>query len=312
MHLSLLLLRVSFFHFSSRALDDAFSSAARTQQTIAPNNDSQQTMITNSHISACFNHSIIVKKELSRYKHWFQYKNYTKYPHDTLVLAQFRNPYEWLKAMEHVPHHAPAHLRTQIGADLLHHSANNDWQIFLTKPWTTERVGADLLMHGDELCQEEFRYKDIVSCSVEPLPHSHYNHTLRFSEHQPFYEMRNDGSGLPYDNIMEMRSDKIRNFLSVVDYPGVADVWNIQYEFLVQMGTQHLLDRIQQWTGIVPQCTAKDPQTRAPKASRVISPEFAAHVRQHLNWTVEAMIGYEPELARENAPVEWRQRTRRR
>jgi hypothetical protein len=229
-----------------------------------------------------------------------------------LVLAQFRNPYEWLKAMEHVPHHAPAHLRTQIGADLLHHSANNDWQIFLTKPWTTERVGADLLMHGDELCQEEFRYKDIVSCSVEPLPHSHYNHTLRFSEHQPFYEMRNDGSGLPYDNIMEMRSDKIRNFLSVVDYPGVADVWNIQYEFLVQKGTQHLLDRIQQWTGITPQCSAKDPQTRAPKASRVISPEFAAHVRQHLNWTVEAMIGYEPEKERENAPVEWRQRTRRR
>lgn len=259
-----------------------------------------------SHISECFNHSVPVRKELSRYKHWFQYNNPNKYPHDTLVLAQFRNPYEWLKAMEHVPHHSPAHLRTQLGATMDHHSANNDWLVFLTKPWTTERTGADLLMKGDELCQEDFFYKDIVSCSVEPLPHSYYNHTLRFSEHQPFYEMRNDGSGKPYDNILQMRTDKIRNFLSVIDYPGVADVWSIQYEFLVSQGTQHLLDRIQEWTGIEPHCKPKEPQNRAPKASRVISPEFAAHVRMNLNWTVEDMIGYKPELKREDAPAEWR------
>ena len=109
---------------------------------------------------------------------------------------------------------------------------------------------------------------------LEPLPHTAYNYTLRYSEHQPFYEMRNDGSGRPYDNIMEMRTDKIRNFLSVANYKGVADLWVLQYEYLVLKGTQHLIDRIEEWTGIPPRCQAKPPQLRKPKASRVCCPKW--------------------------------------
>jgi hypothetical protein len=259
-----------------------------------------------SHIAECFNHSLIVTRGLSRYKHWFQYNNPKKYKHDTLVLAQFRNPYDWLKAMEHVPHHSPAHLRTKRGASVLSSSAENDWHTFLTKPWTMPRIGSDLLI-TDELtkCQEDFLYRDIVSCALEPLPREAYNHTLRYSEHQPFYEMRNDGSGLPYDNIMDMRTDKIRNMLSVVDYEGVADLWVVQYEYLLSKGTDHLLTKIEEWTGLKRQCQPKDPQNRKPKPSRIISPEFAAHVRQHLNWTVEEWIGYQAEPSREASPKEY-------
>lgn len=246
-----------------------------------------------------------VERGLTRYKHWFQYDNKTKYRHDTLVLSQFRNPYDWLKAMEHVPHHSPAHLRTRLNVDVNDRSSNNDWKIFLTKPWTMERVGADLLLFGNETCQEDFLYRDIVSCTLEPLPRSYYKHKLRYSEQQPFYEMRNDGSGLPYDNILEMRTDKIRNFLSVANYIGVADVWALQYEYLVQSGTQHLLDRIQEWTGVAPRCKAKPPQVRSPKASRRIGPDFAAHIRRHLNWTVEGWIGYEIDLKYEQKPPQW-------
>ena len=223
------------------------------------------TQPSRSHISECFNHTIPVLKTLTRYKHWFQYPDDSKYPHDTLVLAQFRNPYEWLKAMEHVPHHSPAHLRTN-GASTDEKAANNDWKIFLTKPWTTNRTGADLLLHGNETCQEDFKYRDIVSCVLEPIPHEAYNYTIRYSEHQPFYEMRNDGSGLPYDSIMEMRTDKIRNFLTVANYKGVADLWVLQYEYLVLKGTQHLLDRIEEWTGITAQVrgqTAASAQAQA-------------------------------------------------
>jgi len=258
-----------------------------------------------SHVSECFNHSIPVVKTLTRYKHWFQYPNASKYPHDTLVLAQFRNPYEWLMAMQHVPHHSPAHLRTN-GASTESKSAENDWNIFLTKPWTTNRTGEDLKLSPDTICQEDFKYRDIVSCVIEPLPHTAYNYTIRYSEHQPFYEMRNDGSGLPYANIMEMRTDKIRNFLTASNYKGIADLWVLQYEYLVLKGTQHLIDRIEEWTGITPQCDAKPPQVRKPKASRVMSPEMAQHIRKHLNWTVEGWIGYEPELKREEVVAEWR------
>lgn len=267
--------------------------------------------ITESHLTACYNDTIEVRKGLTRYKHWFQYDNVTKYPHDALVLAQFRNPYDWLKAMEHVPHHAPAHLRTKPGASVNDHSANNDWKTFLTKTWTMERYGADLLLNGDETCQEEFLYRDIVSCVEDPLPEDSYQHTLRYSENQPFYEMRDDGSGLPYDNILELRTDKIRNFMNTINYNGVADVWTLQYEYLVSEGTQHLLDRITEMTGVPANCKAIPPQVRKPKASRMIRADFAAHIRQNINWTVESWIGYTPELKYEQAPSQWRRRLRR-
>lgn len=240
---------------------------------------------------------------MTRYKHWFQYDNPSKYVHDTLVLAQFRNPYDWLKAMEHVPHHSPAHLRTHPQATVHSTNADNDWYTFLTKPWTTERVGKDLELFGNETCQDDFHYRDVVSCFVEPLPPESYNYTIRYSEHQPFYEHRNDGSGEPYDNILELRTDKIRNFLSVANYQGVADSWAIQYEYLLSKGTKHLLSRISEWTGVDYQCDPKPPQNRKQRKSRRISAPFARHVREHLNWTVEGWIGYEMDMSREDEEI---------
>ena len=173
-----------------------------------------------------------------------------------------------------------------------------------------DRYGADLRLRGDEICQEEFRYRDIVSCVEDPLPEDSYQHTLRYSENQPFYEMRDDGSGLPYNHIMDMRTDKIRNFLNTINYDGVADVWTLQYEYLVSEGTQHLLDRITELTGIPAECKAIPPQVRKPKGSRMIRADFAAHIRENINWTVEGWIGYTPELKYEQAPSQWRRRLR--
>jgi hypothetical protein len=256
-------------------------------------------------VSSCFGHALAVEKQLTRYKHWFQYENPASYPHDTLVLAQFRNPYDWFKAMERVPHHCPAHLRLKVGADAAKQDSQNHWQPFVTKAWTMERIGADVGLALEAPCQDNFIARDLVSCVKEPVPHSFYNHTIRYSEHQPFYELRNDGSGLPYANIMEMRSDKIRNFLAVADYEGVAGVWVVQYEYLLTRGTQHLIDRIAEWTGVTPRCEAKPAQARRQKKTRVLSLDFVQHVRLHLNWTVEKMIGYEPDVQREDEPREW-------
>ena len=217
-----------------------------------------------------------MEKKFSRYKHWFQPRDYWRYPHDTLVIAEFRNPYEWLMAMHEVPHHAPAH-------------AAVDLKTFLTKPWTTKRIGLDLKLKGDELCQHHFQYKDLVSCVHKPEPHVPVDN--RHSLDKPFYEMRNDGSGKPYDNIMEMRSDKIRNTLEIRDFPGVADLWLVQYEYLLSHGTQGLLQRITEWTGIEPKCNPFPPQIR-PR--RNLTQFFVQHVTEHLNWTTEAYIGYEP------------------
>jgi len=238
------------------------------------------TRWTSSHLVDCFNDTIEVRTKFTRYKHWFQYPASYRYPHQTLVINQFRNPYDWLKAMQHVPHHAPAHLQ---------YIPDDRWMEFLTSPWTMERIGTDLV-NNTRRCQEHFEYKDIISCEVEPLPRAAYK-SLDYSKHQPFYEMRNDGSGKPYDNIMEMRTDKIRNFLSLKQYDGVADAWAVQYEYLLTKGTQELLDEIERWTGVKPKCKAKPPQQRR---NRPVEKEMAAFIRDHLNWTVESWIGYGP------------------
>ena len=39
-----------------------------------------------------------------------------------------------------------------------------------------------------------------------------------------FYELRHDGSGQPYENLLDLRRDKIRNFLQVADFPNISRV----------------------------------------------------------------------------------------
>lgn len=256
------------------------------------------TRWTYAHLNECFNHSIPVERRLTRYKHWFQYQNETQYPHDTLVIAQFRNPYDWLKAMQRVPHHSPSHLK-------------KNWSDFLTIPWTAPRLGEDIEMGnnitaennstGTTPCQENFIYQDIVSCVRRPLPESAYDHKLRFSEDTPIYEMRPESGGQPFKSVMDMRSAKIQNFLDVQNYPGVASVWAVQYEFLLQRGTEHLIERIAEWTGIEPKCNAYPPQLRR---ERPFEPEFVEYVTQHLNWSAEGLIGYGKYKQRVGPPKE--------
>mmetsp|Transcript_3859 Transcript_3859/g.8850 ORF Transcript_3859/g.8850 Transcript_3859/m.8850 type:complete len:317 (-) Transcript_3859:7847-8797(-) len=239
------------------------------------------TRWTYGHLSKCFNHTIPVTRTLTRYKHWFQEPVYNRYPHDTLVVMQFRNPYDWLKAMQRVPHHSPAHVQ---------YRDHDKWKKFLTTPWTMERIGLDRWDNHTEPCQQNFKWKDLISCPVYPIPKEEItDHT--YSNHQPFYEMRNDGSGKPYDNIMEMRTDKIRNFMTIKDYEGVADVWLTQYEYLLTKGTKKLIDQVAKETGIKPKCEPYEGQNRR---SRVVEAEMAEFIRDNLNWTVESWIGYKP------------------
>lgn len=225
-----------------------------------------------------------MKRYLTRYKHWFQYENSAKYPHDTLVLAQFRNPYDWFEAMHLVPHHSPDHIGLK-------------WRPFLEKPWTTERVGKDLNLSNKTKCQEDFGYAEIISCVSEPRPKSHFDgRKIRYSEHQPFYEMRQDGSGQPFNNIMEMRAAKIRNFLEVRDYEGIADLWAIQYEYLLKEGTEHLLKRIEEWIGKDRTCDSYPPQDRR---KRKLSRTYVRYLNDHLDWKAEALVGYTQDPARE-------------
>jgi len=168
-----------------------------------------------------------------------------------------------------------------------------EWKDFVTRPWTMERVFLDLNVTEEEKedpnsCQEHFLYRDIISCLQRPYPFGYFSKT-RYSEHQPFYEMRNDGSGKPYNNVLELRAAKIRNFLETKNYAGVNEHWTVQYEELLEHGTNSIIKKLEQLTGATSVCKPSPPQQRK---RRVIDQDMFVHLDQHLDWEAENMVGY--------------------
>jgi len=233
------------------------------------------------HLQSCFQDKVPVKRRLTRYKHWFQSKNMEeKIENSTLVIVMVRNPFEWVEGMKNKPHHASNHL-------------NLDWKEFVTRKWTMERVGLDLQINENdkrdgEHCQENFLYRDIISCHKRPYPKSDFNKT-KFSQHQPFYEMRNDESGKPFNNILELRAAKIRNFLATRMYKGVEDLWTVSYEDLLRDGTSMIISRLEEVVGFNSTCK---PFPKQKRKRRDISPGLLKHLMHNLDWESENMVGY--------------------
>ena len=169
-----------------------------------------------------------------------------------------------------------------------------EWKEFVSKPWTMQRVGKDLDMTEQEkskknACQEYFNFRDLISCHVRPYPKGTFNKT-HYSEHQPFYEMRYDGTGEPFDNILQMRAAKIRNFLSTRDFMGVTHFWIQQYEALVASGTKTLIENIEGLTGAHARCKPSPPQKQRKR--RRIDPNLLNYLIANLDWKAENLVGY--------------------
>jgi len=229
-----------------------------------------------------------VSRSLSRYKHWFQYEDGQKHP-PTLVLSIFRDPYYWITAMLKTPHHAPNHFKL-------------DWETFVTKQWTMPRVGKDLEMvnRTGRVCQQNFQYHEVISCNIRPYPDGYFKKKPAYSGHQPFYEMKNDGSGIPYDNILDLRKDKILNFLGVANWSWVKEFWTLRYEDLLKNGTADIIQKIENLTGVKSQCVPSPPQNRK---KRLLNTSLILWMNDHVDWEVENMIGYH-KLENGSVPLE--------
>jgi len=224
-----------------------------------------------------------VTSRLLRWKHWFQHDDGQKH-NPTLVVAQFRNVYDWVESMRHVPHHSPLHVRLP-------------WQAFVTTPWTMPRPVRDL-PYADStgpVCYEKFQYNQIVSCIEGSRNDTDYRLPADgggdFSGHKPIYELRNDGSGEPYASILGLRADKILNFLDVKKWPWVTDVIHVQYEALLERGTEFLIKEVEEKTGIKSSCTPNPPQQRR---KRPLDKKYVKWMTDHVHWDVEELIGYKP------------------
>jgi len=217
----------------------------------------------------CFHDNLVVPR-LTRWKHLFQ-DDFVENKHPTLVVALFRNPYDWLEAMRKVPHNAPNHLYL-------------DWKEFLTKEWTMDhpKEEADMDLHG-KVCVENFSYEEVISCLG--------GHSGIMDGKRPMYELKRDKSGTPYRSILELRAAKINNFLEVKSWSWVKNLIPVQYEKLVNYGTKELISQIEKDLGIKGTCLTSDSE-KDSNVKRNFTKEFAQYVDEHIDWDTETKIGY--------------------
>ena len=256
------------------------------------------------HLTECFGRQITVKRRLVRYKHWFQHDVIPDVRvNGTLVIAQFRDPMLWVDGMRRKPRHAPMH-------------CNLDWKDFVKTPWTMpERPKFDVetireieqnhsLHDNDTLppCQEYFEPHQIISCLLFPFTDEEdYRKYMKYwrgdrpipklnTGRQPFYELKNDGSGNHYKDILSMRADKIRNFLSIKEWDWIDDVHVVQYERMIHDGTEGLLGYVEERTGLKANCSAFEAQPdRTPNP---LDADFVDWINKNHDWKTEALIGY--------------------
>jgi hypothetical protein len=150
------------------------------------------------------------------------------------------------------------------------------------------------------LCFEKFYYNQIISCiegSRNDTSYESYgcNPDKDFSCHKPNYELKhnidmNKLTGEAYNSIIDLRRDKIINFVKEVkEFPWVVDVIDVQYEKLLSDGTEFLLKKIEDIAGVKRQCEATSKQTRK---KREISPSMMQWLNENVDWEIEGLIGY--------------------
>jgi hypothetical protein len=281
--------KVSSFHDVSQEYDGLptkkYASAMPIEELSIIGERNSGTRWMSSHLKDCFNDTILVRHYLVRYKHWFQHDVPNgRERRRTLVVAMFRDPYYWVEAMRKVPHHAPLHYK--LG-----------WEDFVTTPWTMPRAPLDLELRYNESdptnikCQEYFQYHQINSCLNRPFPKGYFDKKPSMSGHQPQYELRLDGSGRPYGSILDMRSDKIKNHLSVAEWDWVEKLIHVRYEDLLKKGTHNLIRYIEQLTGAKSNCDPYPPQDRH---TRPLEDSYISWMTKFVDWETEALIGYRP------------------
>ena len=169
---------------------------------------------------------------------------------------------------------------------------NLEWRDFVTKPWSIERpkTDTDLLSTtrnpNDLECQLRFKYNDVISCTDQ---------IQKLGKHAPVYELQNNGSGESYSNILQLRRDKIINWLSTTSWNHVEFVHPVQYELLTQEGGFYSVAKvIQLKTQTAPVCSPEELKSKfAPVFWGDLDPDYVSWMKKNMMWDLEYTIGYD-------------------
>jgi hypothetical protein len=228
----------------------------------------------------CFQHLIQVKDAFTRRKHWFQTDDATIRNESAVVIAMFRDPYDWVEAMHERPHHAHRHIKLK-------------WHDFVTKPWIGPRGPADKVKmakakakgyHIEESgCLYNYTFDEVIPCSPED------SHEIDgYSAYM--YELNHDLSNRAYASITELRAAKILNFLQVPKFHGVKAFFPKRYEEFLLRGTEDLLKELEEVTGLTANC--KPSKGKGKVKHKKVEKEFMKWMNKNHDWNAEGMIGY--------------------
>ena len=264
----------------------------RTQNLIGERHSG--TNWIHDHLTSCFGDQIAVESEFTRFKHWFQFDDATVRNGEAVVIAMFRDPYDWVEAMRERPHHAHDHADCTDLECPECECRSMGWKDFVSKPWVGPRGPADkdLMVRAKaegrklevEDCLAGYKFDEVIPClpedSVDKEGYSTY-----------MYELMHDGSNRAYGSVIDLRREKLLNFLTVPRMNGVRAFLPQRYEMLVREGTGEFLKTLEEVTGLTAKCAPFE--GTGVVQHKNVEPEFMEWMNEFHDWEAEGMIGYQ-------------------
>ncbi len=235
-----------------------------------------------------------VTEAYKRFKYWFQEEDLTEVPENSaVVVAVFRDPYDWVEAMRIEPLHAHDHLHlSEVEGGW--YARPLGWKEFVTKPWIGRRGEADRTtgrtnrgMNGAR-CADSYSFYDAVPCSAEDS-----SSVEGLGEYK--YEYRRDRSERGFSSIVDLRREKILNHLSVADFRGTRAFLPFRFEDANDDGVLALIRSLEEATGTKAKCDATPDFASDERNNTDIEELRADYVEwmdRFVDWDVESLIGY--------------------
>jgi hypothetical protein len=154
----------------------------------------------------------------------------------------------------------------------------NDYHL-LKKSGGYEEVNKEM----KNTCIANYTWNEVIPCVEEDF-------TLIEGYARYMYELLHDGSGRAYSSIVDLRREKILNFLTMEKMMGVKSFHPTRYEDLYKSGTADLLEMLERETGKKAKCEAIE--GKGVVKHKDVPKAFVAWMNKYADWEVERLIGY--------------------
>lgn len=277
-------------------LNRRFSTAKIRKVHIVGERNSGTKFLTQE-LQSCFPRDkeggVTVHRDFVRPKHFFQSVPSMGYA-ESLVVSVFRDPVEWTAALREKPYHSPNHVQA-LKSDKI---VPLPWRDFVSKQWSMKGSvhdnwsGSSAVDSGDDwlrICEMyNFTAKEMEPClfDAQKIPSN------RIRGFHPVYELQQQ-SGLPFPNVLDMRSDKILNFLLEVPlWTDIGGYYAVRYEDLLSNGTDFVIRDLSRLLDQKPSCSRSVPPQPERLSHRKIDPEFRLWINEHKNRDLEGLLDY--------------------